>query len=117
MTSRGAAVVASLKDGLRASARGKLGTPRAVRSRGRFGGLRDIREGPVYFVSARVRGFGIATWAVGASAFRTGGGVIIGVGPVARRVSLAGVDLPLSTLVAWGLTPAADGYAASRACV
>jgi hypothetical protein len=110
-------LLAGLKDGLRAKARGKMGTPKAVRSHDQLGGLRDIREGPVYFVSAPVSGFGTATWAVGGKAFRTGGGVILSVGPVARRVSIHGVDLPPSLLAGWGLTPAASGYAASRACV
>lgn len=110
-------LLSNLRDGLRDGARGKLGTPKAVKSRGSFGGLRDIREGPVYFVSAKVRGYGIATWAVGGQAFKTGGGAIIAVGPVARRVSIHGVDIPPSTLEAWGLAPYADGYDESRACV
>ena len=88
-----------------------------MKSRGKFGGLRDIREGPVYFVSARVRGYGIATWAVGGQAFVTGGGVILGVGQVARRVSTAGIDIPLATLEAWGLAPYAEGYDVSQNCV
>jgi hypothetical protein len=110
-------LLVSLKDGLRAKARGKVGTPKAVKSNSQFSGPRDIREGPVYFVSAPVRGFGVATWAVGGQAFRNGGGIIIAVGPVARRVSTAGVDIPTSTLKAWGLTSAANGYAQSRACL
>jgi hypothetical protein len=110
-------LVSSLKSGLKRAARGKFGVAAAVRSRGKFGGLRDIREGPVYFVSARVRGFGIATWAVGGSAFKTGGGVILGVGPVARRISTFGVDIPTSTLAGWGLAPYAEGYDVSQTCV
>lgn len=94
-----------------------MGTPWAVRSRSHFGGLRGIREGPVYFVSASVRGYGIATWAVDADAFRSGGGVVLGVGTVARRFSDAGVDIPVGTLKIWGLTPSAEGYTASRSCV
>lgn len=109
-------LVSSLKGGLKRAARGKLGTPRGVKSRGEFGGPNSFANG-VYFVSARVRGFGIATWATDRDAFRTGGGFIVDVGPVARRVSVAGIDIPLSTLRGWGLTSAADGYAASRNCV
>lgn len=88
-----------------------------MKSSGQFGGLRSLREGHVYFVSAKVRGYGIATWVAGGKEFKTGGGVLIGIDPVARRVSDAGVDLRPSLLASWGLTSGADGYAASRACV
>jgi hypothetical protein len=103
----------NLRASLKPTLRSRLGTPAAVKSRGQFGGLRGIREGPVYFVSGSLRGYGIATWAVNGAAFKTG----LGVGTVARRVSVAGVDIPLSTMRAWGLTPSAEGYAASRSCV
>jgi len=110
-------LVGSLKSGLKAKARGKLGVPRAVKSRARItSGPRGFLEG-AYFVSARVRGFSVATWAVDPRAFRTGGGFIVGIGPVARRVSVFGVDIPLRTLRRWGLTESTHGYAASRRCV
>jgi hypothetical protein len=110
-------LLSSLRSGLKRTARGKLGTPRAVKSRAQItSGPRGFAEG-AYFVSARVRGFGIATWAADARAFRTGGGFITGIGPVARRVSVLGVDIPVSTLRGWGLTEATHGYAASRRCV
>ena len=108
-------LVATLKDGLKRVARGKLGTPRGVKSRGQFSGPNSFANG-VWFVSARVRGFGIATWAVDRDAFRTGGGFGTGVGPVARRVSELGIYIPLSTLRGWGLVPYAEGYTASRFC-
>jgi hypothetical protein len=41
----------------------------------------------------------------------------LGIGPVARRVFDAGVDIPASTLKVWGLTPSAEGYGPSRSCV
>jgi hypothetical protein len=107
----------SLKSGLKPKARGKLGTPRAVKSRAQItNGPRGFAAG-AYFVSARVRGFGIATWAADARAFKTGGGFITGVGAVARRISYLGVDIPLSTLRAWGLSESTHGYTASRRCV
>jgi hypothetical protein len=111
------AFVGALKSGLKAKARGKLGTPRAVKSRDSFtSGPRGLAAG-VYFVSAQVRGFGIATWAADARAFKTGGGYIADVGPVARRVSVYAVDIPPSTLRSWGLSEQAHGYAQSRRCV
>ena len=111
-----ASLVHSLKSGLKSNARGKLGTPFAVKSRDRYTIPRGLQAG-VYYVSAPVRGFGVATWAVSASAFRTGGGLIIGTGPVARRVSVLGIDIPASTLRLWGLRETANGYAPSRRCV
>ena len=110
-----APMVAALAAGLKSKARGKLGRARAVRSSARITFPRSFAAG-TYFVSAPVRGFGIATWAASAEAFRTGGGFITGVGPVARRVSVLGIDLPASTLRTWGLTERTDGYAASRRC-
>jgi hypothetical protein len=111
-----ASLVRSLKSGLKSNARGKLGTPRAVKSHDQYTVPRGLQAG-VYYVSAPVRGFGVATWAVSASAFKTGGGLIIGVGPVARRVSVDGIDIPADTLRLWGLREIADGYAQSRRCV
>ena len=109
-------MVAALRSGLKASARSRLGTPRAVRSSARIKFPRSFAAG-MYFVSAPVRGFGIATWAASAEAFRSGGGFITGVGSVARRVSILGIDIPPATLRIWGLTEGTDGYAASRRCV
>jgi hypothetical protein len=63
-------LVLNLRAGLKPNLRDRLGAPWGVKSRGQFGGLRGIREGPVYFAPASVR---IATWAVDADAFRTGG--------------------------------------------
>jgi hypothetical protein len=54
---------------------------------------------------------------VDARAFRTGGGLIIAMDLVSLKVSNLGVDIPSSTLRAWGLTIRAPGYEASRACV
>jgi hypothetical protein len=108
-------MVKALSSGLKPKARGKLGRARAVKSGDEVSGPRGFAAG-TYFVSAPVRGFGVATWAADASAFRTGGGFITGVGPVARRVSILGVDIPPSTLNDWGLTESTDGYAASRRC-
>jgi hypothetical protein len=87
-----------------------------VKSKATISFPRGFRAG-TYFVSAPVRGFGVATWAADASAFRTGGGFITGVGSTARRVSILGVDIPPATLAAWGLTEGTLGYAASRRCV
>ena len=109
-------MVAALKSGLKAKARGRLGTPRGVKSSARIFFPRRFQAG-TYFVSAPVRGFGVATWAADASAFRTGGGFITGVGPTARRVSVLGVDIPSATVAAWGLTEGKHGYAASRRCL
>lgn len=110
-------LLTSLRSGLKPKARGKLGTARAVRSRDQItSGPRGFRAG-AYIVSARVRGFGIATWAADARAFRTGGGFITVMGPLARRVSILGIDISVSTLRNWGLSETTHGYAASRRCV
>ncbi len=109
------AMVGALSSGLKPKARGKLGKTKAVRSRAQISGPRGFAAG-AYFVSAPVRGFGVATWAADARAFRTGGGFITGVGPVARRVSYLGVDLPPSALQAWGISERTHGYVASRRC-
>lgn len=101
-------MVAALGSGLKVKARGRLGTARAVKSTATISFPRGFRAG-THFVSARVRGFGVATWAADASAFRTGGGFITGVGPTARRVSVLGVDIPAFTLSAWGLTQSTQG--------
>jgi hypothetical protein len=110
--------LAALKGSLKGTAKGKLGKANAVRSRADFSGapIRGLRKG-VYFVSARVGGVGIATWAMTVDAFRTGGGLIYGVGSIARRFSDLGADVPTSTLKRFGLTEATEGYAASRSCV
>jgi hypothetical protein len=108
-------LVAALSSGLKPGARGRLGTPYAVRSRSQISGPRGFAQG-AYFVSAYVRGFGIATWAADARAYRTGGGFITGVGVVAPRVSYLGIDIPPSTLAAWGLTERTHGFAESRRC-
>jgi hypothetical protein len=110
------ALLAQLKASLTRKAKGKLGKTAAVRSRDDFSGAPLGFQKGVYFVSANLRGLGVATWAVSADAYRTGGGLIFGVGPTARRYSVLGADIPLSTLRAWGLTVTADGYAASRNC-
>ncbi len=111
------ALVKAIKSGLRAKARGKLRKARAVKARPLTGfAPRGFKKG-TYFVSAKMRGFGIATWAADRPAYNTGGGLIISVGRVARRVSTLGVDIPRSTLEAWGLTTHTRGYAASRRCV
>lgn len=89
----------------------------AVRSKDKFDGLNDLRLG-VYFVSADVKPSpGIATWAVGEKAFKTGGGAIVAADSASRAASTLGVDIPSRTVVGWGITPDAEGYEASRACV
>jgi hypothetical protein len=108
-------LVAAISSSLKPRARGRLGRAYAVRSQAQISGPRGFARG-AYFVSAYVRGFGIATWAADARAYRTGGGFITGVGVVARRISILGVDIPPSTLAAWGLTERTDGFAASRRC-
>jgi hypothetical protein len=110
------AAVKTIRETLKAKARGKLGKARAVKSSARFTFPRGLRAG-VYFVSAKVAGSGVATWALSTSAYRTGGGLVVGVGPIARRVSTAGIDLSRATLAAWGLTEHTAGYAESRACL
>jgi hypothetical protein len=62
---------------------------------------RLLARGGVYFISANLRGKGIATWAVSTSFYRTGGGLIYAVGKVARQVSDFGSGLPLSVLAGW----------------
>jgi len=101
---------------LKAKARGKLGKAKAVKSRAQFTFPRGLSAG-VYFVSAKISGFGTATWAVSTAAFKGRNGLLIGVGPIARRVSTLGIDLPLSTLSLWGLTKSTSGYHESRHCV
>jgi hypothetical protein len=68
------------------------------------------------FLSAKVAGLGVATWAVTADAYRGGSGVIFGAEPVSRRVSTYGVDVSPSVLKGWGISPGADGFAQSRTC-
>ena len=92
----------------------KLTSPAAVRSRDSFrAGLRDLSSG-LYFVSADVRPDpGLTTWAVAVPAFPTGRGLIFGIGPAARAVSVYGAGLNTRAL---GGTEHSDGYSASRAC-
>jgi hypothetical protein len=105
-----------VKASLKREARSKIGKLQAVKSHDTFTTPRGLTHG-VYFVSAKVRGFGIATWAASTSEYNTGGGLLIGVGTVARLVSDAGTDLPRSTLKLWNLTTHTNGYAESRRCV
>jgi hypothetical protein len=106
-------LVAALSSGLKPRARGRLGTVYAIRSQAQLSG--PFAEG-AYFVSAYVRGFGIATWAADTRAFRTGRGFITAVGVVAPRISYYGFGIPPSTLAAWGLTERTDGFFRSRDC-
>jgi hypothetical protein len=71
----------------------------------------------VYFISANLRGKGIATWAVSTSFYRTGGGLIYALGKVAQRVSDFGSGLPPSVLARWGISTKTYGYTQSRSCV
>jgi hypothetical protein len=88
----------------------------AVFAAGSVAGPADLAHG-VYFVTADVRpNPGLATWAFGGLAFRTGGGIIVGVDPAARCVSDLGADIPPDRLGEWGLTESAVGYRASRDC-
>jgi hypothetical protein len=91
--------------------------PKGVKAQGDFSAApRDFRDG-VYFVSANLQSIGMATWAVGARAFRTGGGLIVAIGKTARAVANLGVDIPSGTLAHWGISTTTNGFAASRACV
>jgi hypothetical protein len=107
-------LVAALSSGLKPRARGRLGSVYTSRSQAQLSG--PFAEG-AYFMSAYVRGFGIATWAADTRAFRTGGGFITAVGVVAPRISYYGFGIPPRTLAAWGLTERTDGFATSRRCV
>jgi hypothetical protein len=104
-------LVAALSSGLKPRARGRLVTVYAIRSQAQLSG--PFAEG-AYFVSAYVRGFGIATWAADTRAFRTGRGFITAVGVVAPRISYYGFGIPPSTLAAWGLTERTHGFLDSR---
>jgi hypothetical protein len=113
------ATLGSIKSGLHASVRRKLRAraTRAVKARGDFSNApRGFSHG-AYFISANLRGNGIASWAVSTSFYRTGGGLIYAVGKVARRVSDFGSDLPPSVLARWGISTSTYGYAQSRSCV
>jgi hypothetical protein len=106
-------LAAALSSGLKPRAHGRLGRAYALRSQDQLSG--PFAEGG-YFVSAYVRGFGIATWAADRRAFFTGRGFITAVGVVAPRISYYGFGIPPSTLAAWGLTERTHGFAASRRC-
>jgi hypothetical protein len=94
----------------------RIGRSAAVFAAGSVAGPTDLAHG-VYFVTADVRpNPGLATWAFGGRAFRTGRGIIVGVDPAARAVSDLGVDIPPDRLGEWGLTESAVGYRASRDC-
>lgn len=106
-----------LRAGVKSSLRARLGTPKAVKTTAR---LRKAPSGlakGAWFVSVPVRGRGTATWIVNESAFRTGGGVILPVGSLARSVSVFGSALSPAVVSSWGITTRTDGYAASRDCV
>src|SRR5512132_4643367 len=104
-------LAAALSSGLKPRARGRLGGVYASRSQAQLSG--PFAEG-AYFMSAYVRGFGIATWAADTRAFRTGRGFITAVGVGAPRVSYYGFGIPPSTLAAWGLTERTHGFSDSR---
>jgi hypothetical protein len=112
-----AQVLKSIRSGVHASVRPKLRSARAVKARGDFSNApRGFSHG-VYFISANLRGKGIATWAVSTSFYRTGGGLIYAVGKVARRVSDFGSELPPTVLARWGISTRTYGYSQSRVCV
>jgi hypothetical protein len=105
----------SLQSSLRPGHR--LGNMAGAWAAGPASGPSDI-TGQVYFVSAEVRPSpGVATWAFGRRAFRTGTGMIIGVDAAARSVSDLGADIPRERLAEWGLTQSVDGFRASRECL
>jgi hypothetical protein len=107
----------ALRSGLHPSFRPRLGKVRAVRASGDFSKApRGFAKG-VYFVSARLLGKGIATWAAGTSFTRSGGGLMFAVDKLARQASNFGADLPPSVLKGWGISSTTPGYARSRACV
>jgi hypothetical protein len=107
----------ALKQGLTKKARRNLRRIAAVKSHQHFSGLSNGFKKGAYFVSAKVRHFGIATWIADQSAFKTGGGFIAAVNKTARRVSDFGSLFTPSTLASYGITKGADGYRQSRACV
>jgi hypothetical protein len=112
-----APVLRNLRSGLRASVRPKLRGARAVKARGDFSAApRGFSHG-VYFVSANLRGRGIATWAVSTSVLHNAGGLIYAVGKLARRISIYGADVPPSVLAGWGISTRTYGYTQSRGCV
>jgi hypothetical protein len=90
-----------------------LGQLYAVQSEGSFSGPRGLAQ-DAWFVTGDVRpGPGLSTWIVSDEAFRTGGGIIIGVSPSARAVSDAG---DLVSLDAIDVNESSDGYEESVAC-
>jgi hypothetical protein len=111
------AVLKSIKSGVHAAVRPKVRSARAAKASGDFSNApRGFSKG-VYFISANLRGKGIATWAVSTSFYRTGGGLIYAANSIARKVSDFGSDIPPSVLARWGITPQTSGYAKSRSCV
>lgn len=91
-----------------------IGSAQAVRTEETYRFPRDIAEG-AWFVTADVRpNPGLSTWIVGAEAFSTGGGIIIGVDPAARAVSQAG---ELVSLEAVGISEDDDGFQESIGCL
>jgi hypothetical protein len=113
----GKAFLVNFKPGVKAKYRAKLRLLRAVKSRGKFGPFpRSLQKG-VYFVSSRVPGVGVATWAVSADAYGGGSGVIYSAEPIARKISTYGIDVSPSILKGWGISSGSDGFAASRACI
>lgn len=107
----------AIRSGLRANERAKLGTVRAVKAKGDFSHAPSGFSQGVYFISAKLRGKGIASWAVSTSFLRSGGGLAFAVGKVARRYSTLGVGVPVSILARWGISTGTYEYAESRACV
>jgi len=110
------ALSTQLRHGVKPSLRARLGTMHAVKSRAQLRNAPASFGKRATFVSVRVRGRGVATWAVNDQAFRTGGGFILPVGQLARSIAVFGAALSPAIVTSWGIGARTDGYAQSRAC-
>jgi hypothetical protein len=88
----------------------------ALRSRASFSAKApEVREG-VYFVSGTI-GAMVVTWAVNASAWRTGAGLIVAADQQTRAMSpRRWVMSPRQLEERFGINEETDGYARARAC-
>ena len=111
------AALMSIRSGLHRAARPKLRSARAVKAKGDFSHAPRGYAHGVYFVSAKLRGTGVATWAVSTSFMTNGCGLIYAVSRTARAVSEFGADVPLSVMARWGISSRTHGFAESRSCV
>jgi hypothetical protein len=112
----GASLTKALRKGMTDPSGPALVRIRAVLSPGTFPSAPAGMRRNVYFVSARVTGKGVATWAVSSPAFKSGSGFILSVDPLARAVSRFGSALSREVITAWGFNARARGYEQSRKC-